>query len=55
MPRINVVSPTMVGDSADAFADDFPGLRPVPIHELVGHYRQCVEGKESGQIIRAYG
>jgi hypothetical protein len=53
--RVNVVSPTMTGDSADDFASDFPGLRPVPTDELVEHYRYCVEEAGSGQIIRAYG
>jgi NAD(P)-dependent dehydrogenase (short-subunit alcohol dehydrogenase family) len=53
--RINVVSPTMVGDSVKAFADQFPGLRPVSMDELVAHYLDCVEGDGTGQIIRAYG
>ncbi|MEC3917575.1 short chain dehydrogenase [Nocardia sp. CDC160] len=53
--RINVVSPTMVGDSVDAFAEYFPGMRPVPMNELVDHYLHCVEGEGTGQIIRAYG
>ncbi len=45
----------MTGDSADAFADDFPGMRPVPTDKLIGHYRQSVEGTSSAQIIRANG
>ena len=45
----------MTGDSADAFADDFPGMRPVPMDKLTGHYRQCAEVTSSGQIIRANG
>lgn len=53
--RINVVSPTLVGDSADAFAGHFPGMRPVPVDELVGHYLDCVEGDGTGRVIRAYG
>jgi hypothetical protein len=53
--RVNVVSPSVMGDSADAFAGYFPGMRPVPMDELVGHYRQRVEGESFGQIIRAYG
>ncbi|MGC4868723.1 hypothetical protein ACLQ3B_25175 [Micromonospora sp. DT53] len=53
--RINVVSPTMVGDSLDAFAEHFPGMRPVPMDELVGHYLRCVEGDDTGRIILAYG
>ncbi|MFE9743965.1 short chain dehydrogenase [Saccharothrix saharensis] len=53
--RINVVSPTLVGDSVDAFGEHFPGLRPVPTDELVDHYLRCVEGDGTGQVIRAYG
>ncbi|MFD5826895.1 short chain dehydrogenase [Lentzea sp. NPDC060358] len=53
--RINVVSPTMIGDSVDAFADHFPGMRPVPMDELVEHYLDCVEGDSTGRVIRAYG
>jgi NAD(P)-dependent dehydrogenase (short-subunit alcohol dehydrogenase family) len=51
--RINVVSPTMAGDSVDAFAGHFPGMRPVPMDELVGHYLRCVEGDGTGLIVRA--
>lgn len=53
--RINVVSPTMIDDSAPAFVDQFPGMRPVPMDELIDHYVQCVEGSDTGRIIRAYG
>ncbi|GAA3839009.1 short chain dehydrogenase [Saccharothrix violaceirubra] len=53
--RINVVSPTMVGDSVDAFAEHFPGMRPVPMDDLVHHYLDCVEGPHTGRIVRAYG
>lgn len=51
--RINVVSPTMVTDSADDH--DFPGLPQVPMSDLVAHYLDCVEGTRTGEIIRAYG
>ncbi|AYF76404.1 short chain dehydrogenase [Nocardia yunnanensis] len=53
--RINAVSPTMIDDSKDAFASSFPGMRPVSVDELVTHYLHCVEGDETGQIVRAYG
>ncbi|MET7672411.1 short chain dehydrogenase [Micromonospora luteifusca] len=53
--RINVVSPTIVDDSVDAHGQHFPGLRPVPMDQLVDHYLQCVEGNDTGRIIRAYG
>jgi NAD(P)-dependent dehydrogenase (short-subunit alcohol dehydrogenase family) len=53
--RINVVSPTIVGDSIDEYAALFPGLAAVPMDTLVGHYVDCIEGEATGQIIRAYG
>ncbi|HEX4246883.1 MAG TPA: short chain dehydrogenase [Pseudonocardia sp.] len=53
--RVNVVSPTMVADSADALRDLFPGMRPVAMDTLVKHYVDCVEGNDSGAVIRAYG
>lgn len=53
--RINVVSPTMVADSADTFSEAFPGMRPIPMGTLVHHYLDCIEGNDSGRIIRAYG
>jgi len=53
--RVNVVSPTIVGDSVDEYADLFPGLSAVPMATLVQHYVTCIEGDATGQIIRAYG
>lgn len=53
--RVNVVSPTMVGDSVDEYADLFPGLSSVPMDTLVEHYVDCIEDDGTGQIIRAYG
>ncbi|GAB3447330.1 short chain dehydrogenase [Actinophytocola sediminis] len=53
--RINVVSPTMIGDSVAAFGEHFPGMGSVPMDQLVEHYLRCVEGADSGEIIRAYG
>jgi NAD(P)-dependent dehydrogenase (short-subunit alcohol dehydrogenase family) len=53
--RVNVVSPTMVEDSADEFGHLFPGLRAVSMADLVDRYVECVEGTATGQIVRAYG
>ncbi|ALG10806.1 short chain dehydrogenase [Kibdelosporangium phytohabitans] len=53
--RVNVVSPTMISDSVDAFDEHFPGMRPVSTDEVVAHYLRCVDGDDTGQIIRAYG
>lgn len=53
--RVNVVSPTMVEDSVEAFGSLFPGLTPVPMDTLIADYLTCIEGHETGQILRAYG
>jgi len=53
--RVNVVSPAMIADSADRFGALFPGMRPVPMDELVRHYLHCVESDDTGTIVRAYG
>jgi NAD(P)-dependent dehydrogenase (short-subunit alcohol dehydrogenase family) len=53
--RINVVSPTMVEDSAAELGQEFPGLTPVSMESLVADYVRCVEGSGTGEIIRAYG
>lgn len=53
--RINVVSPTLIGDSVDTFDGHFPGMRPVPMDELVKHYLHCLESTDTGRIIPAYG
>lgn len=53
--RVNVVSPTIVGDSVDDYSAMFPGLASVPMVTLVRHYVDCVEGDATAQIIRAYG
>ncbi len=53
--RINVVSPTMVADSFDAYGHLFPGMQPVPMDRLVDAYVECVEGADTGRIIRVYG
>lgn len=53
--RVNAVSPTIVGDSVDEYADLFPGLNSVSMDTLVAHYIDCVEGAATGRIVRAYG
>ncbi|HLV54229.1 MAG TPA: short chain dehydrogenase [Actinotalea caeni] len=53
--RVNVVSPTMVGDSVDSFASTFPGMRPVPMDALVTGYLSVIEGERTGEVVRAYG
>lgn len=53
--RVNVVSPTMAEDSVKDFGHLFPDLRVVSMATLVADYTRCIEGSETGQIIRAYG
>lgn len=52
--RINVVCPTVVEDSADVYADFFPGFDPAPMDRVVNGYVRCVETKITGRIIRIY-
>ncbi len=52
--RANVISPTLVADSLDESSDDFPGMKPVLIDDLVTSYVTCVESDDNGVIIRAY-
>ena len=52
--RINVVSPTMVADSAGDFGHLFPGMEPVPMNRLTEAYVSCTEGSRTGEIVRIY-
>jgi len=53
-PRINVVTPGLVEDSAGALAHAFPGYNPIPMDKVVNAYRRSVEGTRTGEIIRIY-
>lgn len=50
--RINVVSPTVVADSAEMYADFFPGFDPVPMDRVVNAYIRSIMGKITGRILR---
>ncbi len=52
--RINVVCPTVVEDSAEMYADFFPGFDPVPMDKVVNGYVRSVETKINGRIIKIY-
>ena len=52
--RINVVCPTVVADSTDAYEDFFPGYVPASMVRVVAAYVRCVEGRESGRIFKIY-
>jgi hypothetical protein len=47
--RVNVVSPTIVEDSADEYGHLFPELPSVSMTVLVDHYVESVEGTATGQ------
>jgi len=52
--RVNVISPTVVQDSAEAYADFFPGFDPVSMERVVNGYVRSVETRINGEIIRIY-
>ena len=52
--RINVVCPTLFEDSAEKYADVFPGFDPVPMDRVVNAYVRSVEGKITGRILRIF-
>jgi hypothetical protein len=52
--RINVVSPRLVADAADAYGHLFPGMPAVPMDRLVDAYIHCVEGDRTGESVRVY-
>jgi NAD(P)-dependent dehydrogenase (short-subunit alcohol dehydrogenase family) len=52
--RVNVVCPTVVEDSAEKYADIFPGFDAVSMNRVVNAYVKCLEGKMTGRIIRVY-
>jgi hypothetical protein len=45
----------MVADSRDAYGDSFPGIRTIEMDALVADYLSCIEGDQTGIIVRAYG
>jgi NAD(P)-dependent dehydrogenase (short-subunit alcohol dehydrogenase family) len=48
--RINVVSPTVVAESMDGYADYFRGFLPVPAATVALAYAKSVEGAQTGQV-----
>lgn len=49
--RINVVSPSVLTESLDAFGDYFPGFVPVQAAEVARGYLKAVEGAATGQTV----
>ncbi|MDZ7772193.1 MAG: short chain dehydrogenase [Balneolaceae bacterium] len=52
--RINVVSPGLVEDSAEALGDYFPGHHPVAMERVATAYEKSVLGLVSGEIIKVW-
>jgi len=52
--RINAVSPSLVEDSVKDFGHLFPSLQPVSMERVVAAFRETVESKITGQILRVY-
>lgn len=50
--RINLVSPTLVAESAPVYGSFFPGIRPMPAAEVALGYVRSVEGAQSGRVYR---
>lgn len=53
--RINVVSPTVLTESMDKYANFFPGFVPVPAARVAQAYKKSVLGVQSGQVFRVNG
>ncbi len=52
--RLNVVSLGLVEDSAEKYADYFPGHNPIPMAKAANAYVRSVMGKANGEIFRYY-
>jgi NAD(P)-dependent dehydrogenase (short-subunit alcohol dehydrogenase family) len=50
--RINIVSPTVLTESMDAYGPFFRGFESVPAARVALAYSKSVEGKQTGQIYR---
>lgn len=48
--RINIVSPTVVTESMDKYADYFRGFKSVSAEDVALAYSKSVEGKQTGKI-----
>lgn len=48
--RINAISPTVFTEALDVYGDFFPGMKPVPLADVVQAYVRSIEGRQTGQI-----
>ncbi|MDR3428128.1 short chain dehydrogenase [Silvimonas sp.] len=52
--RINVVSPTLLTESAEAYGPFFPGYESVPASRVAQAYVRSVEGPQTGRIYKVW-
>jgi len=50
--RINLISPTVLTESAEAYDGFFPGFESVPAASVAQAYRRSVEGVQSGRVYK---
>lgn len=53
--RVNVVSPTILEESVEAFGSAFSGFEPVPAAIVAMAFRKSVEGAKNGETIYVRG
>ncbi len=52
--RINAVSPTVLSEAWDAYADFFPGFEPVSAARAALAFQRSVEGVQTGQVYKVW-
>ncbi len=52
--RINAVASGLVEDAVYKYQDYFPGHDAIPMNRVVNGYVRCVEGIETGKIVKIY-
>jgi len=48
--RINAISPTVIAESMDKYADFFRGFEPAPAAQVALAFSKSVEGAQTGQV-----
>ncbi len=52
--RINAVSPTVLTEAWDAYADFFPGFEPVSAARAALAFQRSIEGVQTGQVYKVW-
>ncbi|MBD9376730.1 short chain dehydrogenase [Pseudoxanthomonas sp. PXM04] len=52
--RINAVSPTVLSEAWDAYADFFPGFEPVSAARAALAFQRSIEGVQTGQVYKVW-